>query len=426
MKRILFIAAHSFPVRSSECICNSKVAFSLAEAGYKVDVFTYNAKGSYPADAKIDTLLRDSPNLTIYEIENKNNNCFLSRTNSIKDNVKNLLTLLRMSFKVGYMYNGMAPTYDIWNYIKTYIDSLDEFPYDVVMTRAYNAELAAIYLKNHYGVCWLANWDDPYPLERFPIPYGKGPNAKIHFGYKRVYKKVKKMVDLHSFPSDRLRNYMVSSFNTVKLSKTMVIPHMAHSKLLPEKHAAKDGCLKLVSCGSVSSPRDPTLFLDALKEVGEELHLTSKDIQCFFVGKYDSSLANKVEERNLDKIVKMTGPKQYADCLDFIASCDLSLIIEAQCEEGIYLPTKFADAVQCRVPVFCVSPLLGTLHDLVDKFHNGYFCDNNSKESICNVLKMAILDYKKDKLPIVSKSQLEYFFEDSIVKQYESQLEKIL
>ena len=39
MKRILFIAPESFPVMSSESICNSKVAYVLASAGYKVDVY---------------------------------------------------------------------------------------------------------------------------------------------------------------------------------------------------------------------------------------------------------------------------------------------------------------------------------------------------------------------------------------------------
>ena len=54
MKRILFIAPHAFPIKSSESICNSKVAQSLAEAGYKVDVFTCKDNSAYPSDQKID------------------------------------------------------------------------------------------------------------------------------------------------------------------------------------------------------------------------------------------------------------------------------------------------------------------------------------------------------------------------------------
>lgn len=38
MKRILYIAPHSFPIKSSESICNSKVAYVLASMGYQIDV----------------------------------------------------------------------------------------------------------------------------------------------------------------------------------------------------------------------------------------------------------------------------------------------------------------------------------------------------------------------------------------------------
>ena len=54
MKRILFIAPESFPVMSSESICNSKVAYVLASAGYKVDVYTCDDRDTYPEDNLID------------------------------------------------------------------------------------------------------------------------------------------------------------------------------------------------------------------------------------------------------------------------------------------------------------------------------------------------------------------------------------
>lgn len=421
MKRILFIAAHAYPIRSSESICNSKVAYSLAKAGYKVDVFTYLASATYQSDNEIDFKLRNSENLKIYEIENKNSRYFLSRSKSIFENLKTMIPLLKMSFKIGHFYNGMSGAYDIFEAIKKHEESFDgDFPYDIVITRAYQAELAAIYLKEKYNIKWIANWNDPYPLCRFPEPYGKGPNAKINFGYRKVYDKVKKLVDLHTFPSDRLKNYMINSFKTVNPVATMTIPHMAHSELLPNIEKKDNKCLKLVSCGDVSHPRNPLLFITALKEVIDEMNLSHEEIKCYFVGKYDSNLAKMVKDKNLDAFVELTGPMQYTDCLDFIASCDLSVIIEAQCEEGIYLPTKFADAVQCRVPVFCVSPQIGTLHDLVDQYHNGYFSDNASVESIKQAFKQAINDYRNNKLPIISKSNMEYFFEEDIITKFNS------
>ena len=324
-----------------------------------------------------------------------------------------------MKIKTGYFYNGMAVAHDILCAIKEHEKKFTEFPYDVIITRAYRAELAAIYLKEKYNIKWIANWNDPYPGCRFPKPYGAGPNSRIDFGYKRVYNKVRKLVDLHTFPSERLKNYMINSFKTVNPNKTVVIPHMAHSELLTQLDNKKDNkCLKFVSCGSVSYPRNPALFITALKNIVSEMNLSDEDIKCYFVGEYDTNLANIIKEKKLDGIVELLGSKKYTDCLEFITSCNLSLIIEAQCEEGIYLPTKFADAVQCRVPVFCVSPNKGTLHDMVDKYHNGYYCDNESIKSIESALRQAIIDYKNNQFPIVSKSNMEYFFEDRILEQF--------
>ena len=420
MKRILFIAEQAYPIRSSECICNSKVAHALSEAGYEVDVFTYTSKLTYKVDEKIDSYLRNSKNLNIYEIKDTHHKYFLSRSHSLWKNIKNAFVLLFMGCRIGYWYNGMSTGYDIYKSIRSHLKSFDKFPYDVVITRAYHSEIIGIYLKKKYGVKWIANWNDPYPICRFPEPYGRGPNTKINIGYGRVYNKVKELVDFHTFPSERLRNYMINSFKTVNRDKTAVIPHMAYSKLLPDIKNNENNCIKFVSCGSVGAPRNPTLFITALKNIVDEMNLSSNDIKCYFVGKYDSYLDKIIKEKNLDDIVSLVGSMQYADCLNFITSCDISLIIEAQCEEGIYLPTKFADAVQCGIPVFCISPINGTLHDLIDRFHNGYYCDNESVDSIREALKQAIVDYRNKKFPKVSKSDMEYFFEDHIIEIFNS------
>ena len=240
MKRILFIAQQAFPIRSSECICNSKVAHALAEAGYKVDVFTYTNKSTYKEDEKIDSILRNSNNLNVYEINDKNHKYFLSRSYGLLTNIRNAIALFFMGCKIGYIYNGMANGFDIYNSIKSHLKSFDKFPYDIVITRAYDAEIIGIYLKKKYGVKWIANWNDPYPTCRFPEPYGHGPDTKIKLGYRKVYKKVKQMVDYHTFPSERLKNYMIDSFKTVDPNKTAVIPHMAYSKILQNKKNKED------------------------------------------------------------------------------------------------------------------------------------------------------------------------------------------
>lgn len=66
MKRILYIAPHSFPIKSSESICNSKVAYVLASMGYQIDVFACSDSSTYPKDSKIDQFLQEVPNMRIF------------------------------------------------------------------------------------------------------------------------------------------------------------------------------------------------------------------------------------------------------------------------------------------------------------------------------------------------------------------------
>ena len=82
MKRILFIAPESFPVMSSESICNSKVAYVLASAGYKVDVYTCDDRDTYPKDNLIDAYLRSHKNLRIFPV--RNSKVLLSRSDVYK------------------------------------------------------------------------------------------------------------------------------------------------------------------------------------------------------------------------------------------------------------------------------------------------------------------------------------------------------
>lgn len=422
MKRILFVAPEAFPVKTSESICNSKVAHSLAEAGYKVDVFTCSNMTTYPLDNKVDAFLRTSPNLKVYHVDS---NFQLSKQYSIRKNVVNGLKNLGILLKTGFWYNGISVPFGIVKAIEERVKEHGEMPYDILITRGFNTDYVGIYLSKKYGIKWIANWNDPYPVKRFPAPYGEGFDAKLPYFEQRIYNLIQEYADIHTFPSDRLRKYMLKCFTNIKESQTLVIPHMAHSQLLPIVKGDKkdDGIFKIVHCGSVGKPRNPENFIRGLSRIVIEHGLTEKDIKCYFVGNYDADLADIVKSNKLDGIVQLLPPKGYTDSLSFISTCDLALIIEAVCEEGIYLPTKFVDSIQCGLPVFCVSPLPGTLNDMVQKYNVGYCAQNTSVEDIYGKLNKAYDDYLNNRLPLIDEIKMDYFFENNINSLFASIIE---
>ena len=103
MKRILYIAPHSFPIKSSESICNSKVAYVLASMGYQIDVFACSDSSTYPKDSKIDQFLQEVPNMRIFTVRPSKKNFY--RTASITSNLKCIPHNLKVFFKTGFYYN---------------------------------------------------------------------------------------------------------------------------------------------------------------------------------------------------------------------------------------------------------------------------------------------------------------------------------
>ena len=400
MKRILYIAPHSFPIKSSESICNSKVAYVLASMGYQIDVFACSDSSTYPKDSKIDQFLQEVPSMRIFTVRPSKKNFY--RTASITSNLKCVPHNLKVFFKTGFYYNGISTPFAVLQAIEDLIKSEGGFHYDVMITRGFLTDVVGITLKKKYGVTWIANWNDPFPLKRFPAPYGQGYDAKLPFFENRVYEAIQKYADIHTFPSSRLRDYMLKCFTHVKKENTRVIHHMAHSELTQffNKKNASESILKIVSCGSVGVPRKPEVFLKALSIALKEVNVKLK---LFFVGFYSDSLKSLSKELRLSDIVEFIPPKRYSECMDLISSCDVSLIIETTCEEGIYLPTKCVDAFQCSKPIFCVSPKIGTLRDIVEKFHVGYISDIDNIDDVVSQIKRMLNDHLQHQLPVANK-----------------------
>lgn len=417
MKKILFVAPHSFPIKSSEAICNSKVAYVLAKNGYSVDVFSCSDNSTYPSDTEYNEKLSNSANLHICTIEPK----YIIRRN---DNIFKILVSLVYNFWIwlttGYFYNGISIPYLLYKKIRKYVEQ-SNIKYDAIITRGFHTDLVGILLAKRYGIKWIANWNDPYPNKRFPAPYGEGYDAKLPFFEERVMQDIQRYASLHTFPNDRLRNYMLKCFNNVSLENTFVIPHMALSTLYENRSLRKDrGRLKIVHCGYLKNPRNPELFIRALANVKSSYKYKDVDFVCHIVGSYEANVGQLVENLGLNENIELHSSLSYKESMDFISECDIALIIEAQCEEGIYLPTKVVDSIQCHLPLLCISPKDGVLHDMIKKYHVGYFADNTSIDEISKAIEMAFSDYLLNSLPLVDQHVVPEIFEDCILKQYQS------
>ena len=417
MIKILFIAPHSFPVHSSESIVNAKLAYSLAMKGHFVDVYSVENNGfSYPS---ADTIFNKQrvPSLNINIIKNIP---LFSTKFGLKNLVKVLFAHLFVLIKRGFFYPDIIISEAIINKIKKGIRERGKFDYDIIISRGFYTELVGIYFAKKYNAKLISNWNDPYPLLKFPPPYGKGAEAKLPFFQKKLLKKIQQYSMLHTFPSERLRDYMLTYYTSTNINNTMIIPHMAHSQLLPLNKSEKSyDKLRIIHAGDISKPRDPGNFLQALSNLNKSNDNFCKTIEVLFVGKYNAELKQKIESLNLNNVVELLPATDYFKVIELICKSHVSIIIEAICNEGIYLPTKVVDAIQCAIPIFAISPNKGTLKDLIDTYKIGYFSHNESIFDIQEQIKNMINDFQNKNLPVIDHRKLSYFFEISILEQYD-------
>ncbi len=397
MKRILMIAPSSYPVTGAEAIVNIKLLKALSNSGeFSVDLVSRKWKWEhYPSD----TLESFGVSLNSHEVIEV-------------DNVINIRTILQnivTFFKFGIAYEGYHWAYPAWNAIK---HRLKTNQYDYVLTKDVPSLLLGYHLKKYYGLKWVATWNDPCPRAMYPAPYGKGLNAKLTLMQKRIINKMKE-ADVHIFPNARICNYM-NKYLHVDKEKCVIIPHVVVPTKKKNEHVPVDE-LRLIHSGYLGNPRNPESFLKALR-----LFLNSNPeakISFTIMGHCDNKINNLILDLKLEKYVIFVSPKEYKESLQQLLSYDIAVIIEADCEEGIYLPTKVSDFMQMSIPIFAISPAVGVLNDLYNEKYIPYFADVKDVKVIAKQIEIVYNDFIQQNIQY-KDAVVKEMTEDYIVQQY--------
>ncbi|MDE6479938.1 MAG: hypothetical protein K2L45_06670 [Muribaculaceae bacterium] len=395
MANILFIAPSSYPLNGPEAYVNAKVVKILSEAGHIIDIVSLKSERRdrhYPPES---------------------NNFYFQKANSINvvkvntgKNISTVLNHIGCFLKTGFVYKGSDWAFKA---IKKCEELVRKNDYEFIYTYDYPSEIVGLYLTKKYKIKWVATWNDPYIMQKYPKPYGNGINANIPANRLKLIKEIGKWTYKNIFPNERLRDYMLRYMDTMNPDSCIISPHIVlEDYVTNNKHKSK--ILRMVHSGSIGKERDPRNFFIALHNILKKN--PDYKIEVTFLGINDRGkpeyIENLIRELDLENVIKFHPPIPYSQSLEFIRDYDICLIIEAQCEEGIFLPSKVADYLQALKSIFSLSPNTGVLNDLWNNKLIPYFGDIASVQSIENEIEVIISDYNNQSLKFESKA-ISYF-----------------
>jgi hypothetical protein len=405
--RILMFAPLCYPPAGSEAIATAKLLLAALDAGWEIDVISQSNFGQY-YPTNMNGIWKPITRI-IHNIEGiKKGGIFQSFSNSSAAKSPNSLQSISWSWKA--LFLGLR--------------LLSKKKYDFILSRAtpQYGHLPALIVSRLSGVPWIANWSDPIPPDKAPPPYGQGPDAPILHYLQSYCSSVAHNATWHTFPCDRLRKYFCSYLPECT-EKSSVIPHIALEDFRTK--IQNNNGFSLCHTGSLTF-RDPYIFLKGVRLFLQKVKIEDM-FEIKFIGHPLENLRETVQNLGLDKIISIEQVKTYEETQEILARSNVLVVLEAPCKEGIFFPSKFVDFVQTGHPILAVSPVNGTLTDILTANGGGIAADCLSPDAVANAVKELYLAWRTGILDSKygSSHLFSLFSEQQVLGQYLEIFERI-
>ena len=413
--RILMISPvfYPYPPVWPEGMVNAKLALAMKRAGWHIDVivagYSETSDRRYPSEkAGWEELV---------------NNVHIVNKGMHKPFANRLLNVAH-----GFVLTGKMLRQLDWglSVLKVAKSLNTRIKYNVILSRAIPdyAHLAALLVHRQTRIPWIANWNDPTPNHKFPPPYGKGPASRLTSNFDKWYKAVCKHCLWHTFPAERLREYMCSYLPGQIKIKSSVIPHVAIENFTAAS-VPHDG-FSICYAGSVLPPREVTVFFEGIKRFKKLLDNKDSFRVRFLVDKPEI-VAENAKTMGLEDVIKIEPTVPYSQMPEALGHSDVLVIIEAPLKEGIFMPSKIVDYVQIGCPILAIAPVIGTINDILSKHGGGIAVDCQSPDAVAQALQTLYIHWKKGTLNRTygSKSLISLFSEEHVLRLYMDLFKKL-
>lgn len=231
-------------------------------------------------------------------------------------------------------------------------------PFDVLHSRLNPAasHLAALAILKKMELPWCAYFSDPWPHHLYPEPYRFQVGSLSRLRQERFLDVMLRRADSLVFPSDRLRDWLLSGRRKRFRGKSFAAPHLGE----PGAPApAANGHLHIRHAGFLMKERRVEALLAGLERLRPE---TRGELRVEFAGRY--AVLPEVPQ-SLSGVVSFGPSLPPEEARRWMAGAHVALLVEADAKEGIFFPSKLSDYLAGGRPILALSPRRGVAADLL-------------------------------------------------------------
>jgi glycosyltransferase involved in cell wall biosynthesis len=212
--------------------------------------------------------------------------------------------------------------------------------------------LAALALKRRTGLPWIAHFSDPWKRNAFRTAHML--SRLMDPAYE---KKVLQEADHLIFTSEESRLLVLEGYPDSYLAKASVLPHAYDPDLYGTGAPSRDGKRRLVHVGNFYGHRTPDALLKGVATLASKSPAVLEGLELHFYG----HVADDVRERALRypigaAMLRFHGSVPYLESLTRMKEADGLILVDADADRSVFLPSKLVDYLGAGRPIFGVTP----------------------------------------------------------------------
>jgi glycosyltransferase involved in cell wall biosynthesis len=240
-------------------------------------------------------------------------------------------------------------------------------PFDLVYSRSLPmaAHVAGYWCTRKLNLPWVANINDPWDSHHSPT-WQEGSRTHRLWQHNSDYWLAKTLqgASLITFPSKELAIH--HGVNPQSRTGVDIVPHIGYA-VSNAGSAGIDPPFNILHAGRLSNEepgRSPHSLLHALADFLARTPSARTCTQFTLVGTKDAAMRALSVELGLEHVVRFAGRVNYERSLREISAAAVCVLVEADMDRGIFLPSKLVDYIAAHKPTLALSPSSGVVANL--------------------------------------------------------------